>query len=122
MGGTTVIYTPDPDFHGQDAFEYTVSDGSGETAGASVSVTIHPVNDPPLAQDDSSSTQEDTAVTLDVMSNDEDPDGDALSIATTTQPKNGSVAVEGERLRYTPADGFHGIDSFSYTIKQLRGY
>ena len=60
--GRRVVYTPDPDYHGTDEFTYTVSDGEGGTATATVTVTVVPANDPPIAQDDTSSTSEDTAI------------------------------------------------------------
>ena len=70
-----VVYTPEPDFHGTDSFTYVVGDGSGLTARAAVTVTVRPVNDPPLAVDDAADTPEDTPVTISVLGNDSDVEG-----------------------------------------------
>ena len=77
----TVEYTPEPDFHGSDRFTYAVGDGSGLTAQAAVAVTVQPVNDPPQALDDTADTPEDTPVTIAVLENDRDADGDPLTVA-----------------------------------------
>jgi len=76
--GSTVAYAPGPDFHGTDTFTYTASDGNGGAATATVTVAIAAVNDPPIAQDDSNSTDEDAPVIILVLLNDTDPDGDGL--------------------------------------------
>ena len=119
--GTDVVYTPDPDFHGSDTFTYTVSDGNGGTDTATVIVTVDPVNDPPVAQDDTDTTDEDTPVTIDVLDNDSDSDGDSLIVQSVTQPANGSVANNGSNVVYTPDPGFNGSDTFTYTISDGNG-
>jgi hypothetical protein len=88
-------------------------------ASATVSVTVTPVNDPPVAVDDSDTTVEDTPVTVDVAGNDSDPDGDlvAASAAATTVPGNGSTVDNGDgTITYTPAADWNGVDSFVYEI------
>src|SRR5690606_38681639 len=62
-----------------------------------------------------------TPVKVSVLANDSDPDGDSLSITATSQPANGSVAIEGEEIVYTPAEGFTGSDSFTYTVSDPEG-
>ena len=119
--GLDVVYTPDPGFNGVDSFTYTISDGNGETATATVTVAVAAVNDPPIAQDDSDSTDEGTPVVIDVLRNDSDPDGDNLTIQSVTQPGNGSVINNGLDVVYTPDPGFDGIDSFTYTISDGNG-
>ena len=64
-----VLYTPVANYHGPDAFTYTIADGQGGTATASVAVAVTPVNDPPVAVDDAATLDEDTAVTIDVVAN-----------------------------------------------------
>ena len=76
---SSCTYTPDSDFHGVDTFSYTVSDGV-ETATATVTVTVDPVNDLPVAADDTGRTDEDTAATIEVVANDSDVDGDSLTV------------------------------------------
>jgi len=119
--GSAVVYAPSGHFHGTDTFTYAASDGHGGTATASVTVTVAPVNDPPFAQDDSASTSEDVAVSISVLSNDSDPDGDALSIDAVTQPENGTVAEGGAGVVYTPNADFSGTDTFTYTVSDGAG-
>jgi N-acetylneuraminic acid mutarotase len=210
-GDESLLYTPEADFFGEDAFLYTVSDGT-DTATATVTVTVAPVNDAPVftstpvtgavqgepyayavaagdadgdaltitaptlpawltlsdhgdgtasldgtptgadvgdhpvvlrlsdgivsvdqsftltvaatnaapaAADDVAATDEDAAVEIDVLANDTDSDGDALTITAVTPPANGTAEIidGGTRLRYTPAADFFGEDGFTYTIE-----
>lgn len=92
--------------------------GSAPDIGADEFVTA---NSPPIAQDDSATTSEDVAVTIDVRANDSDPDGDHLTLTLATQPAHGSVAIINGTIRYTPATGFAGDDEFLYTITDGRG-
>ena len=112
-----VVYTPEPDFHGTDRFTYVVGDGSGLTARAAVTVTVLPVNDPPLAGDDAAETPEDTPVTISVLGNDSDGDGDTLTVVEASAPTHGTavVADTGEVV-YTPEPDFHGTDRFTYVV------
>ncbi|MDF1862288.1 MAG: Ig-like domain-containing protein, partial [Verrucomicrobiales bacterium] len=80
-------------------FDYTVSDGNGGTATATVTVTVTGVNDPTETNPDFDVTDEETAVTVDVLANDTDPDAnDSLTIAATTQPSKGSVSIAPDNL------------------------
>ena len=85
------------------------------------SITVTDVNDPPLALDDSATTAQDTGVTIDVLANDSDPDGDTLTVQSVTQGSNGSVLSNGGDVTYTPNAGFYGTDSFRYTISDGNG-
>ena len=111
-----VVYTPEPDFHGTDSFTYVVGDGSGLTARAAVTVTVLPVNDPPLAVDDAADTPEDTPVTISVLGNDSDVEGDALALVEVSAPTHGTAAVDTGEVVYTPEPDFHGTDSFTYVV------
>ena len=75
-----------------------------------------PPPSPPVAVDDSATTNEDTLVTISVLSNDTDADEDTLSISSVTQGSNGAVAIVGTDVTYTPNSGFSGSDSFTYTV------
>ena len=113
----TVEYTPEPDFHGTDRFTYVVGDGSGLTAQAAVDVTVLPVNDPPLAGDDAADTPEDTSVTIAVLRNDSDGDGDTLALVEASAPAHGSARLtDAGAVEYTPEPDFHGTDRFTYVV------
>ena len=113
----TVENTPEPDFHGTDRFTYVVGDGSGLTARAAVEVTVLPVNDPPLAVDDAAEAVEGTAVFIDVLANDSDPNGDTLTVVEVSAPAHGTAVVAAAgTVEYTPGPDFHGTDRFTYVV------
>ncbi|TOL40215.1 hypothetical protein CGH98_24430, partial [Vibrio parahaemolyticus] len=73
--------------------------------------------DAPVAKDDIATTQEDTAVTIDVLPNDTDVDGDKLSIESVSVPKEqGTVEVVDGKLVFTPAENFNGDAEITYTV------
>ncbi len=78
-------------------------------------------NNPPKANADSATTEYQTKVTIDVLKNDTDADGDNLTIKSTTNPSHGSVAIRNGKIDYTPDNGFSGNDSFKYTISDGKG-
>ncbi|ENE9928400.1 tandem-95 repeat protein, partial [Vibrio parahaemolyticus] len=112
----TVTYTPDDNYVGKDTFTYIVTSG-GVSESATVEVNVTPVNDAPVAKDDIATTQEDTAVTIDVLPNDTDVDGDKLSIESASVPKEqGTVEVVDGKLVFTPAENFNGDSEITYTV------
>jgi hypothetical protein len=120
VSGGRVIYTPNVGHHGPDTFHYTINDGRGGTAGASVNVTV--LNMAPIARPDSIATDSATPVTIQVLDNDSDPNGDPISVSATTVPAHGTVVRKSDgTLVYTPAAGFVGIDTFTYTIVDSDG-
>ncbi len=71
---------------------------------------------PPVAVDDLALTDEDISVVVDVLANDTDIDGDALTVTNLTQPANGTAELEADgTVTYTPTAGYAGIDAFTYT-------
>ena len=70
-----VTYTPDTDFAGSDAFIYTVADTDGVLVTATVTITVTPINDPPVAVNDSASTDEEVTALIAVLGNDSDIEG-----------------------------------------------
>ncbi|MET0225274.1 MAG: Ig-like domain-containing protein, partial [Dokdonella sp.] len=122
IAGRALVYTPAPGFDGSDHFTYTIGDGRGGSASATVTIQVAPRPDrAPVAQDDAASTAFEQAVSIDVLANDSDPDGDAFSLLSVTAPLHGTAAKVGNRVLYTPAAGFVGVDAFRYTINDGRG-
>jgi len=115
------VYTPAPDYAGTDSFTYKANDGAADSNAATVTLTVDPVNDPPVASDDAASTPEGVAVTIDVLANDTDPDADALSVASVTQPAHGVATNNGADVTYAPESGFTGDDAFTYIVSDGQG-
>jgi Ca2+-binding RTX toxin-like protein len=117
-GGATVSYTPDVDFSGSDSFTYTVTDGRGGLATATVSVTVDPANDDPDVEDDAATTPEDTPVAIDVLTNDEEPEGAALTISDVSGAEHGTPVIgnAGTAIVYEPDPDFNGTDVVEYTV------
>ncbi|WKZ32673.1 MAG: Ig-like domain-containing protein [Thermodesulfobacteriota bacterium] len=108
-------YEPLPDYNGQDSFSYRVVTALSESNIAAVVLTVNPVNDSPLAADDSAFTFRGMPVVINVLANDSDIDGDALTVASIAAPQNGTAGINPDQtVTYTPAEGFVGIDSFTY--------
>jgi hypothetical protein len=115
-----IVYTPDSDFNGSDSLTYRVQDDQGAWSGeATVTLTVQPVNDAPLANSDTYSLNEDIATDLDILSNDSDVDGtlDVLSITIESDVTSGTLADNSDgTLTYTPDSNSYGSDSFTYTV------
>ncbi|MFZ3518088.1 Ig-like domain-containing protein, partial [Vibrio harveyi] len=111
-----LVFTPAENFNGDATISYTISDGQ-LTDDATVAVTVNPVNDAPVAVNDTVSTDEDTAVTIDVLANDSDPENDTLTITAASVPaEQGTVTIVDGKLEFTPAENFNGDATISYTI------
>jgi hypothetical protein len=122
LNGGQPIFTPTADYNGAASFDYTVSDGAGGTATGSVTITVSPVNDPPVAVDDADSTAEDTPITFTTLAdNDTDIELDTLSVTAVANPMNGTVALDGGNPIFTPAADFFGTASFDYTVSDGNG-
>ncbi|MEL6763343.1 MAG: Ig-like domain-containing protein, partial [Cyanobacteria bacterium J06607_6] len=112
----TVTYTPTAGFSGEDSFTYTISDGSEEVT-ASVAVTVNNLNEAPVANEDTATTEEDAPVTIEVLANDTDADADELTVTAVGTPTSGTAAINDDgTVTYTPTVGFSGEDSFTYTV------
>lgn len=132
IGGTVainaqgnVVFTPNANYNGAASFSYTVSDGNGGTTTASVSLTVTPVNDAPVANNNSFGATEDTAITLtaaQLLGNDSDVDGNPLSLTGVSNAVNGTVAINGAgNVVFTPAANYFGAASFQYSIADGQG-
>lgn len=119
-------YTPDLNYFGPDEFTYIVQDTEGGASRVTkVTLTVTPVNDPPLVQDDTVETPANQAVNIPILANDGDVDGtlDVLTVSIVTLPSHGSLTVSptnGDVL-YTPDSSFTDTDSFSYTVRDDLG-
>ena len=117
----TLSYTPNPDFNGEDEITYTVQDPDGNAATGTATVAVYEVNDAPVAADDEVSTLEDTLVTIDVLGNDTDVEGDELTVTLATA-ENGTVVINDDgTLEYTPNLDFNGDDTITYTVSDPDG-
>ncbi len=116
----TFTYTPDTDFSGDDGFTYVANDGFGDSAEATVAITVNPVNDAPVANDDSYSVPVNGELTVQipgVADNDEDVDGDSLTVVEVTGPSHGSLTLNADgSFTYVPDTDFHGTDTFTYKV------
>ena len=111
----TFHYAPAANYNGTDGFTYTVSDGVGGTAIGTVTLTIRPVNDAPVATDDAFTIDEDTTLSNSLTANDTDVDGDVLTAHVVSGPAHGSVALgPSGAFTYTPAPNYNGDDVFIY--------
>jgi VCBS repeat-containing protein len=113
-------YTPNPNFSGTDGFSYIANDGLADSAVATVTITVDPVNDPPTSVADSYVTGVNTALDLNaangVLDNDTDSETpNALSAAIGTGPASGTLTLNADgSFLYTPNNNFTGVDSFTY--------
>lgn len=120
--GQQVLYTPLSNFFGEETFTYTIAAGD-LTSTASVTVQVAPVNDPPTAVDDEFTVGLNSENNfLDVLANDHfDPDVDEVlrivSVGPTSHGGEVVIAPNGTHLLYTPATGFSGVETFTYTIR-----
>jgi uncharacterized repeat protein (TIGR01451 family) len=116
-------YLPKPNFNGTDTFTYTVDDGAGGTATATVTATVTAVDDPPEAVDDQLQlVGAATSGSVDVLANDSDPDGDALTVTGSTDGAFGTVSCAATgTCTYTGGASFSGSDSFTYEVTDTGG-
>ncbi|MEM7165772.1 MAG: LamG-like jellyroll fold domain-containing protein [Planctomycetota bacterium] len=112
-----LIYTPAPDYFGSDSFTFSVSDVSQQFDVGTVSITVTPINDPPVAQSIAISTTVDTPVDFTLLATDTEADlfGGILDWVIQTPPTSGAVTGTLPSATYTPDPGFAGQDSFTFT-------
>jgi len=118
-----VTYKPAANANGTDAFTYTITDGHGGTATATVDVTITPVNDAPTAGTDTATVVEDQGsfTTIAVLANDDDVDGDALTVTAAGGATRGAVTFTATGVGYKPNANAFGSDTVSYTVSDGHG-
>ncbi|MEY2573338.1 MAG: large repetitive protein, partial [Verrucomicrobiota bacterium] len=117
--GASVTYTPASQYSGSDTFGFTVDDGHGHTDTGTITIIVNSVNDAPVAQADSYTTNEDTPLTVaapGVLANDSDVDSPTITAVLVTGPANAtSFALNSNgSFNYTPVANYNGSDSFTY--------
>lgn len=107
-----------PDQYGTYVVQLIVNDGLANSAAATKTISVpQPANRPPNANPDSATTSQNTAITVDVLANDSDPDADAISVIAFSQPAaGGTVTQVAGGLRFTPTAGFTGAAIFGYAV------
>uniref|UniRef100_UPI0035CA46D5 cadherin-like domain-containing protein n=1 Tax=uncultured Nostoc sp. TaxID=340711 RepID=UPI0035CA46D5 len=131
LGNTTddyFIYTPNANYNGTDSFSYTVTDGNGGTIDGTFKLNVKPVNDAPLAVNDTVTAAKNTAVSIQantLLANDTDIDNTNLSITGVSAATNGTAVLKNngtpsnsadDFIVFSPTCGFSGAASFNYTI------
>ena len=118
----TVNFVLAANFEGTASFTYTITDGNGSTSSANVTIDVTAINDDPTGVADTANTNLNASVLIDVLANDGDIDGDALTVSAVTQGANGSVVNNNDgTVSYTPNLDFEGTDTFTYTVADGNG-
>ncbi len=114
LSGTApnLTYTPNKNYNGRDSFTFKVNDGTADSSLGTVSITITPVNDPPIATNDTVTTLEDTPALITLAAI--DPDGNPLTYSVVKPPAHGSLSGSEPNLTYTPNLNFNGPDGFTF--------
>ncbi len=118
--GPQMTYTPESNYSGPDSFTFLVNDGAVDSNSATVAVTVQPVNDPPVANQQFVTTKVNKSVPVALGGN--DAEGDALQFAIDSQPARGTLALgpnfeTSGKLVYTPTMDFTGTDSFTFKLR-----
>ncbi len=121
LSGTApnLTFTPVANYNGGDSFVYRVNDGSLNSAPATVTLTINPINDLPAVNNQSIAISEDAPANITLQGT--DVDGDALTFTITQQPVNGSLSGTAPNVTYTPNQNFFGTDAFRYRANDGKG-
>lgn len=115
----SLTYTPNPDFFGVDTFTYLANDGTADGAPAIVTLTVTSVNDLPIADAQSVTTDQEVAVSITLAGS--DVEVGTLVYAVAAMPTNGAVTGTAPDLTYTPNLGYSGTDSFTFTVADTDG-
>lgn len=120
IDGQAVVFTPVDDFNGDVELTYTARSSGGE-ADEQIFLEVTPVNDPPQANPDTAEATSGASISINVLGNDTDVDGQALTLDSVANPGNGTASVSGSFVVYTANDGFAGSDFVTYVISDAAG-
>jgi hypothetical protein len=112
LSGNVANYTPDANFNGTDTFTYKANDGTSDSNIATVTMTVSAEDDEPNTNNVSTTTDEDTAVVINLTA--DEYDGDSYSFAIVTDVSNGTVSLSGTTATYTPNQDWNGTDTFTF--------
>lgn len=118
--GPGISYTPDHDYNGPDSLTFRVTDGALTDTGT-ISITVVPVNDPPIADDQSVATPEDDPIAVLLTASDVDNTQAQLTYTIIDAPDNGLLSGSGADLVYTPNLNYNGPDAFSFQVDDGSG-
>lgn len=117
-----INYKPAENHFGSDTLQYVIIDDEGGMAIGEIQITIHPINDAPIAKVDRIILTEDESVEFDPLENDEDPDEDTIRLIEWTQPAHGTMErLESGRFLYVPEKDYSGSDGITYLIEDALG-
>jgi hypothetical protein len=120
--GGAVVYEPEAGYRGLDAFTYAVTDPGGLEATATARITVGQANRAPVAADDFVSTSPSVPIDIGPLTNDTDPDGDALVIVSAGPSPNGVLLLLGDdTLRYAPRGEVVGEERIPYVVRDAGG-
>jgi hypothetical protein len=118
--GANRTYQPNPDYNGSDFFTFVVNDGHGDSSPATISITIDPVNDAPVAILDNYQVTMNEELVVNapgVLTNDSDVDGDSISTDLVSNVTHGNLVLSSNgSFTYTPVSSYIGLDSFEYRV------
>lgn len=113
-------YQPNLNFDSTDSFTYVANDGTSNSTQATVTIEINPINDAPIALNDTYTISEDSFLAITspgILINDYDVDGDSLFAIIDTTTNNGILSVNSNgSFSYIPDANFAGLDSFTYLV------
>jgi hypothetical protein len=125
--GRSIRYTPDPNFHGRDHFDYRICDVTSDCVTATVTLTIRSISDAPIAVPDIVTIVWAGQVSIEVLANDTDVDGradlDSTSVTIITGPALGTASVNAVTgaIVYAASPGTDGIDRLTYRVCDFGG-
>jgi len=115
-----LTYTPASGYSGPDSFTFIANDGLNDSNTATVSIDV--ANAAPTALDDIATAKKGKDVTIVVLGNDSDADGDAMTISSFTQSADGTVVKNTDNtFTFSPNKKFLGTTSFTYTVSDGHG-